>query len=66
MHFVCCIIQGILISVIHWSLLHLCVRGTCVDYVFVSSYALTAKHVAWLNIEIFCFKLLRHIRSDPF
>ena len=65
-HFVCCIIQSVLINVIHWSLLRLCVGGTCVDDVFVHSYALTAKHVTWLNIEIFCFKLLRHIKGDPF
>ena len=26
----------------------------------------TAKHVTWLNIEIFCFKLLCHIEGDPF
>ena len=33
---------------------------------FVSTYALTTKHMTWLNIEIFCFKLLHHIKSDPF
>ena len=33
---------------------------------FVSTYALTTKHMMWLNIEIFCFKLLHHIKSDPF
>ena len=54
------------LNIIYWSLLHLCVRGTCVDDVFVSSYALMAKHVTWLNIEIFCFTLLRHIEGDPF
>ena len=66
MHFAHCIIQNVLINVIHWSLLHLCVQGTCFDDVFTRSYALMAKHVAWLNIKIFCFKLLHHIEGDLF
>ena len=65
-HFIHCIIQSILISVIHWSLLHLCVRGTCIDDVLITSYAFTAKHVTWLNTDIFCFKLLRHIKDNHF
>ena len=66
-HFLCCIIQRVLINVIHWSLPHLCVRGTCIDDVFVSSYALTAKHVTWLNIEIAlsCCDISRVILFDP-
>ena len=66
MHFAHCIIQNVLINVIHWSLLHLCVQGTCFDDVFARSYVLMAKHVAWLNIKIFCFKLLHHIEGDLF
>ena len=65
-HFIRCIIQSILINVIHWSLLHLCVQGTCIDDVFITSYAFTAKHVTWLNTDIFCFKLLRHIKDNHF
>ena len=51
---------------IHWNLLHLYLWGTCIDDVFVSSYALMAKHVTLLNIKLFCFKLLHHIDDDPF
>ena len=65
-HFIRCIIQSILINVIHWSLLHHCVRGTCIDDVFITSYVFTAKHVTWLNTDIFCFKLLRHIKDNHF